>query len=107
MSNEDCVCCLMFDVTSIRENLHCNQKFGCIEGFEELGSHGRTRRIANQIPVFMLHGLPKKWRQQLACCVICGSMKGEALVNCLMPARVQYLKLLPPCVMWVATVLRP
>jgi hypothetical protein len=55
----------------------------------------------------MLHGLRKKWRQLLACCVIHGSTKGEALVNFLMPAQVQYWKLLPPCVMWVATVSRP
>jgi hypothetical protein len=26
----------MFDVTSISENLHCNQKFGCIEGLRGL-----------------------------------------------------------------------
>jgi len=26
----------MFDVTSIRDNLHCNQKFGCIEGLRSL-----------------------------------------------------------------------
>jgi hypothetical protein len=60
MSDEDYVCCLMLEVTSMRENLHCNQKFGCIEGFEELGSHGWTRCIANQTLVFMLHGLRKK-----------------------------------------------
>jgi hypothetical protein len=66
MSDEDYVCCLIVDETSIRNNLHCNQKFGCMEGFEELGSHGRTRCIANQAPVFMFHGLCKKWWQQLA-----------------------------------------
>jgi len=26
----------MFDEMSIRENLHFNQKFGCIDGFEDL-----------------------------------------------------------------------
>jgi len=75
-------------------------------GLEELRSHGRTRSIANQTPVFMFHGLHKKWQQQVACCVIHGSMKGEVRVNFLMPAKVQYLKLWPPCVMWVATVSR-
>ena len=90
-----------------QRELATQSEFGSIEGFEELGSHGRIRCIANQIPVFMLCGLRKKWRQQLTCCVIHGSTKGEVLVNSLMPVKVQYLKLLPPCVVWVATVSRP
>jgi hypothetical protein len=36
----------MLDELSIRENLHFNQKFDCIEGFEDLGSRGRTSSIA-------------------------------------------------------------
>jgi hypothetical protein len=60
MSDEDHMCCFMFDEMSIRENLHCNQKFGSIEGFEDLGSHGRTGNIANHALVFMLHGICKK-----------------------------------------------
>jgi hypothetical protein len=31
----------MFDEISIRENLHFNQKFECIEGFEECGKSGQ------------------------------------------------------------------
>jgi hypothetical protein len=42
---------------SIREHLHFNQKTYCIEGFEDLGSHGRTSNIANCALFFMLHGL--------------------------------------------------
>jgi hypothetical protein len=55
----------MFDEMSIKENLHFNQKFGCIEGFEDLGSHGRTRSVANPALVFMLRGLRKKWKQPI------------------------------------------
>jgi hypothetical protein len=51
---------LMFDKMSIRQQLQFNQKIDCIEGFEDLGSHGRTRSIANHALVFMLHGLHKK-----------------------------------------------
>ena len=40
----DRVCCLMFDEVSIRGNLHFNQKFGCIEGFEDLGNQGKARQ---------------------------------------------------------------
>jgi hypothetical protein len=37
----------MFDEMSIRENLLFNQRFDCIEGFEDCGSQGRTCNIAN------------------------------------------------------------
>ena len=84
MSDGDNVCCLMFDEMSIREHLHFNQKFGCIDGFEDLGSHGRTSSIANHALVFMLRGLRKKWKQPVAYYLIHGSTKGEMLVNFLM-----------------------
>ena len=84
MSNGDNVCCLMFDEMSIRENLHFHQKFGCIDGFEDLESHGRTSNIANHALVFMLHGLHKRWKQPVAYYLVCGSTKGEMFVNFLM-----------------------
>ena len=46
MSDGDCVFCFMFDEVSIRGNLHFNQKFGCIEGFEDLGNQGKTSNVA-------------------------------------------------------------
>jgi hypothetical protein len=84
MSDGDKMCCLMFDEMSIRENLHFNQKFGCIDGFEDLGSQGRTNNIANHALVFMLHGLCKRWKQPVAYYLIHRSTKGEMLVNFLM-----------------------
>jgi hypothetical protein len=74
----------MFDEMSIRQNLHFNQKFGCIEGFEDLGSHGSTSSIANRALVFMLCDLPIKWKQPVAYYLIHGSTKGDMLVNFLM-----------------------
>jgi len=84
MSDEDHLCCLTFDEMSIRGNLHFNQKFGCIEGFKDLESQGRTSNIANHALVFKLHGLCKKWKQAIAYCLIHTSRKGEMLVNFLM-----------------------
>ena len=84
MSDGNNVCCPMFDEMSIRENLHFNQKFGCIDDFEDLGSHGRTNNIANHALVFMLHGLRKRLKQPVAYYLIHGSTKGEMLVNFLM-----------------------
>ena len=45
MSEKDRYCCLLFDEMSIRENVRFNQKLNCIEGFEDLGSQGRTCNI--------------------------------------------------------------
>jgi hypothetical protein len=64
--------------------LHYTQKFGCIEGFEDLGSHDRISSIANHALVFMLCGLHKKWKQLVAYYLIHGNTKGEMLVNFLM-----------------------
>jgi len=74
----------MFDKMSIREHLHFNQKIDCIEGFENLRSHGRTSSIANHALVFMPRGLHKRWKQPVAYYLICGSTKCEMLVNFLM-----------------------
>jgi hypothetical protein len=71
----------MFDEMSIRKNLNFNQNFGCIEGFEDLGSHSRTSNVANHALVFMLRGLCKKWKQPVAYYLIRGSTKGHMLVN--------------------------
>jgi len=81
MSDKDRVCCLMFDEMSIREHLHFNQKIDCIEGFEDLGRHGRTSNTANHALVFMLRGLCKRWKQPVAYYLTRGSTKGEMLAN--------------------------
>jgi hypothetical protein len=81
MPDKDHVCCLMFDEMSIRENLYFNQKLGCIEGFEDLGSQGRTSNIANRALVFMLRGLCRKWKQPVAYYLTHGSTSVEMLVR--------------------------
>ena len=63
---EDRVCSLMFDEMSLRENMHFNRQFDCIEGFEDYANHGRTRNVANQALVFMVRGLRLKWKQPVA-----------------------------------------
>jgi hypothetical protein len=74
----------MFDEMSIRESLHFNQKYDCIEVFEDCGSHGRTCNIENHDLVFMIRGLRRKWKQPVAYYFTRGSTKAEMIV--------QYLK---------------
>jgi hypothetical protein len=66
---------------SIRENVRLNQKFDCIEGFEDLGSRGRTCNIANHALLFMVHGLHRKWKQPVAYYLSHGSTKAEMLIQ--------------------------
>ena len=81
VSDKTHICCVMFDEKSIREHLRLNQKFGCIEDFEDLGRHGRTNNIANHGLVFMLRGLYIKRKQPVAFYLIHGSTKRETVVN--------------------------
>ena len=55
-------CCILFDEMSSRENVWFNQKFDHSEGFEDLGSQGRTCNIANHALLFMVCGLHRKWK---------------------------------------------
>jgi len=84
MSEKDQYCCHLFDEMSIRENVWFNQKFDCIEGFEDLGSQGRMCNIVNHALLFMVRGLHRKWKQPVAYYLSCGSTKAEMLVQFLM-----------------------
>ena len=66
MYQKDRYCFLLFNEMSIRENVWFNQKFDCTEGFEDLGSQGRTCNIANHALLFMVRGLHWKWKQPVA-----------------------------------------
>ena len=78
-SEKDRYCCLLFDEMSIRENVWFNQKFDCIEGYEDLGSQGRTRNMANHALLFLLRGLCRNWKQLVAYYLSHGSTKAEML----------------------------
>ena len=82
MSDKDCMCCLMFEEMS--DSICISIRRLTIEGFEDLGRHGRTSNIANHALVFMLRGLHKRWKQPVAYYVTHGSTKGDMLVDFLM-----------------------
>jgi hypothetical protein len=81
MSEKDRYCCLFFDEMSIRDNVWINQKFDCVEGFEDIGSQGRTCNIANHALFFMVHGLHRKWMQPVAYYLSRRSTNAEMLVQ--------------------------
>lgn len=80
---EDCdkMCILLFDEMSIREHLSYNSSLDLIVGVEDFGTHGRTTRYANQVMVFMVSGLLKKWKQPVAYYFSSGGIHSEMLVD--------------------------
>ena len=72
---------LRHSLQKMSENVRFNQKFDCIEGFEDLGSQGRTFNIANHALLFIVCCLHQKWKQPVAYCLSCRSTKAEMLVQ--------------------------
>jgi hypothetical protein len=66
---------------SIRENVWFNQKFDCIERFEDLGIQGRTCSIANHALLLMVRDLHRKWKQPVAYYLSRESTKVEIFVH--------------------------
>jgi hypothetical protein len=81
MSEKDRCCCLLFDEMSFRENAWFNQKFDCIEGFEDLGSQGRTCNIANHVLIFVVCGLHRKWKQPVLTASVVEVLRLRRLCN--------------------------
>ena len=65
MPPDDRQCVLIFDEMSIKSNLTYNENADFIEGFEDLGSGGRSQFVANHVLAFMVRGLRQKWKQPL------------------------------------------
>jgi len=57
MSEKNQYFCLLFDEMLTRENVWFNQKFDCIEGFEDLGNQGITCNVTNHVLLFTVHVL--------------------------------------------------
>ena len=111
MSEKDRYCCLLFDEMSIRENVWFNQKFDCIEGYEDLGSQGRTCNFANHALLFMVRGLHRKWNSRWLTTSVVEVLRLRSLSNSwwrfLKHVRMLDCMLLPLSVTWVPTTSRP
>lgn len=79
MSEKERECVLTWDEMSIKEGLHYNVKYDFIEGFTDLGEHGRTCAMGNHILVFMIRGRQTDWRQPIAYYVAKNSVPGKLL----------------------------
>lgn len=79
MSPKERECVVMWDEMSIKECLEWNTKKDYVEGFADLGEHGRSSKIGNHVLVFMIRGRQTNWRQTLCYYVAHNSVGGDDL----------------------------
>lgn len=64
LPNNDCV--LMWDEMSIKEWLEYNKYEDIFEGIIDFGNEGRRLETANEVLVFMIHGIKNSWKFPLS-----------------------------------------
>lgn len=79
MTNEEKKCAILFDEMSLKKFLEYSSKFDIIQGFEDLGSMGRTGKKATHALVLMLRGIYNNWKIPFAYFFCCNSMKSHNL----------------------------
>jgi len=66
MSSQEKYCTLVFDEMKIKNFLEYNKYLDLVEGYEDLGSKGRSNQLAGQAMVFMIRGLYSTWKLPIA-----------------------------------------
>ena len=79
LSDQSKVCALIFDEMAIKESVSYNAEKDQVEGFEDFGSFGRTKYVANHATVFMARGLSEKWKQPVGYYLSSGPMSSLML----------------------------
>ncbi|KAL4085312.1 hypothetical protein QTP88_027171 [Uroleucon formosanum] len=100
MSYVEKKCVILLDKISIMKCVEYNKIMDLIEGFEDVGTLGRTNKIGSHALVVMLRGLYSNWKFPF-CYFFTGSgVKGDDLVliikNCVQ--KVLDLELIPTCI---------
>lgn len=79
MTYEETFCTLIFDEMKIKQFLEYSKVLDIVEGFEDLGTFGRTSAIASQIMVFMIRGIYSSWKLPVSYFLSSMSMKATTL----------------------------
>ena len=79
MSEQDKQCVLVFDEMSLKSGLTYNLQSDSIEGFENLGTLGTSKYIANHALVFMVRGLATRWKQPVGYFLTSGTVSPTTL----------------------------
>jgi len=66
MTEQERFCTLVFDEMKIKNYLEYSKFLDLIEGYEDLGTKGRSNKLAGQALVFMIRGVYSKWKLPFA-----------------------------------------
>lgn len=79
MTAADKTCVIMFDEMSLKRRLIYNPASDIVEGYLDLGEHGRTGALADKALVLLLQGVHKKFKQPLAYYFVSKTISSEKL----------------------------
>ncbi|CAI6351142.1 unnamed protein product [Macrosiphum euphorbiae] len=79
MTYEETFCTLIFDEMKIKRFLEYSKVLDTVEGFEDLGTFGRTSAMASQAMVFMIRGIYSSWKLPVSYFLSSTSMKATTL----------------------------
>ena len=79
MTNIDRRCVILFDKITIMKCIEYNKAFDLIEGFEDLGSLGRSSKFAKHTLMIMVRRLYTNWKFPLCYFLSDNSVKGNDL----------------------------
>ena len=86
MAEKDRVCALVFDEMSLKEAVTYDRTRDVVEGYEDLGSCGRSVYVANHACMFMARGLAGKWKQPFSYVLSSGAINSRILRDLILEA---------------------
>ncbi|KAL4107120.1 hypothetical protein QTP88_018552 [Uroleucon formosanum] len=100
MSYDEKKCVILLDEVSIMKAIEYNKSLDEIEGFEDLGSLGRTNKLGSHALVLMVRGLYKNWKFPFSYYFTGSGIKGDSLTTIVKEAvgKLLELSLLPTCI---------
>lgn len=81
MTYDEKKCVILLDEVSIMKSVEYNKIIDEIEGFEDLGSIGRTQKLGSHALVTMVRGLIKNWKFPFSYYFTGSGVKGDDLVK--------------------------
>src|SRR5258705_7802741 len=79
MSEKERQVVLMLDEMSIKRGLEFDIQQDVVDGYEDMGSYGRSDTVATHALVLMLRGLHYNWKQPIAYFLSSGTTKSSIL----------------------------
>ncbi|CAH1383823.1 unnamed protein product [Tenebrio molitor] len=79
MDSKNKICKLIFDEVALSTNLTYSRSTDKIIGYEDLGSLGRNKNLANHALVFMVQGLCSGWKQPISYYFVKDTVKSQNL----------------------------